>query len=375
MIMKKELDFLKYKGALKHLAFNPADSLGRRFENDEDLRFYGDAIDPFLLDIGKIISSKSYRRLADKTQVFPPQKHPNIRNRLVHTNDVVSIALFAADILGLNRNLTEAITLAHDIGHTAYGHLGESAIGLIARQKFSHAVMGVVAAQKIERSGRGLNLSYEVLQGILHHSRGNGQMEIIESIPVEASLGMIADKAGYVPADLNDSFRVGYRKREDVPRELLRIFGDSQREMVARILFALVKESAEKGFLSFSDSEEAQTFEALKKWMYFNIYYVLDSESYRQRISYDLREMGEFFHNSPDLYPFGRFLPMALMTDSEAESLRYNKRKIDVLSFSAKTKLGFVEMLSRLDKNVEIDVFNPDLNPADFKFYIGENRR
>ncbi len=368
--MKEKLNFNMYLGSLRDMAFDPVRSLGRRHENDDDIALYGNIFDPFRLDMEKIRASKAFRRLANKTQVFPPGKHPNIRNRLVHTNDVVSIAIMISDILGLNSNLAGAIALGHDIGHTAYGHLGERMITKISGKKFSHAVMGVVAAQLIERSGLGLNLTYEVLEGILHHTRGGGEMNIANHLPQENSLVMLADKIAYISADLNDAIRIGYLNRSYIPKKFSRFIGDSQRELVARISFALVQESAEKGFISFGDSEEAKIFSELRKWMYDNIYYKLDSEDYRSKLEFSFREMGEFFHNSPDIFPIGRYLPLALMTDVEAEAFNlFNRRNNFFVPTVHRKKFGFAEIIDRLPKNQRIDVFNPDLKKEDFKFH------
>lgn len=368
--MKEKFDFLKYQGALSHLAFDPAKSLGRRYEDDEEIGLYGNVFDPFRLDMEKIRSSKSFRRLANKTQVFPPDKHPNIRNRLVHTDDVVSVSIIASDILGLNSNLAGAIALGHDIGHTAYGHLGERMITNISGQKFSHAVMGVVSAQCIERSGLGLNLTYEVLEGILHHTRGGGEMNISNHLPQENSLVMLADKIAYTSADLNDAIRVGYINRNNVPKEFLSLISKTQREFTARVLFALVGESAEAGFVSFEKSEVAQSFSALREWMYQNIYYQLDSEEYREKLGLDFSEMSGFFHNSPLLKPFDSYLPMALMTDVEADAFRWDNREPGQFSpAEQRTEFGFAEIIDRLPKNKTIDIFHPDLRKEDFKFH------
>lgn len=368
--MKEKLNFNMYLGSLRHMAFDPVRSLGRRNKNDDEIALYGNIFDPFRLDIEKIRSSKAFRRLANKTQVFPPEKHPNIRNRLIHTNDVVSVAVMISDILGLRSSLVEAIALGHDIGHTAYGHLGERMITEISGEKFSHAVMGVVVASQIERSGRGLNLSYEVLEGILNHTRGSGEISISKNLPQESSLAMLCDKIAYTAADLNDSIRVAYIKQSCVPKKFGRFIGDSQRELVARTSFALIQESAEKGFISFGESEEAEIFSELRRWMSRNIYQKIESEKEKERYEFSFREMGEFFHNSPDIFPIGRYLPLALMTDVEAEAFSFFNREMKYFSPSAcRKQFGFAEIIDRLPKDKVIDIFNPDLKKEDFKFH------
>ena len=142
---------ITFKGSLSDKAFISSKSIGRRFNNDNDLMY--DFLDPFFLDREKIRLSKSYRRLADKTQVFPTDLHSNVRNRLIHTNDVVNLASLFANILGLNVYLAEAIAYGHDIGHTPFGHLGERLICDLSKKEFTHNVMSVVVAQKVERKG------------------------------------------------------------------------------------------------------------------------------------------------------------------------------------------------------------------------------
>jgi dGTPase len=148
--MNNKKNFSDYKGSLSSMAFNSNNSLGRRYKNDMDSVY--NFLDPFFLDREKIRLSKSYRRLADKTQVFPLNLYINshIRNRLIHTNDVVNLSAIFSNILGLNVYLSEAIAYGHDIGHTPFGHLGERLIQNLSGKNFTHYVMSVVIAQKID---------------------------------------------------------------------------------------------------------------------------------------------------------------------------------------------------------------------------------
>lgn len=355
--MKDKWNFSDYKGALSRVAFKSENSLGRRFRNDPDSIYY--FLDPFLLDTEKIRLSKSYRRLADKRQVFPPDLHSNVRNRLIHTNDVVDLALIFSNILGLNSNLAEAIAYGHDIGHTPFGHLGERLIQNLSGKNFAHHVMSVIVAQKVERKGKGLNLTYETLEGILNHSRGAGEMKVNNNVTEEATLVMYADKIAYTFSDFNDALRVGYLKEKSLPK-IIKYFGKNQRERIAKTSLEFIKESGEEGKVSFSKSECSRRFAELRSWMYDNVYHTLDSESSRIEIYNGLKGIASFFED----YFNGKIDPyfaISCMTDSEANDMfkQINNGRVIHLNY------GFIEIVNNfIDKNLDIN--DADLNKSDF---------
>lgn len=361
--MKKSI--IDFKGSLSNVAFNSKKSLGRRYDNDIDLTY--DFLDPFFLDREKIRLSKSYRRLADKTQVFPPDLHSNVRNRLIHTNDVVNLTSIFANILGLNVYLSEAIAYGHDIGHTPFGHLGERLICDLSGKKFAHHIMSVVVAQKIERKGLGLNLSYETLEGILNHSRGAGEMNTNSNITEESNLVMFSDKIAYTFSDLNDAIRVGYINEAKLPK-IIRHFGKNQRERILKVSYDFIKESSEEGRVSFSKSETSKKFSELRSWMYENVYFVLDVEDYRIKIYDQLKAVSLFISD----YFNGKinpYLAIACMTDSEVRKFSsvLNSNEIKNLNY-----YGFIEIINNL-LGKKIDIFNPDLRKEDFIFKLNNN--
>lgn len=363
--MKAENNFEKYRGALKHLAFDSKASRGRRNDKDEEINLYGNIFDPFQLDIEKIRLGKFYRRLYGKTQVFPPDKHANIRNRQIHTLEVVSVAGFLASFLGLNKYLAEAIAYGHDIGHTPFGHLGERAISEICAIKFKHATMGIVVAQKLERGGKGLNLCYETLEGMLNHSRGGKEMVFSNGISSEASLVMISDKIAYTYSDLNDAFKVGYFSKIKFPEKLASYFGTSQRERIAKTCLGLIKESAEKGEMSFSTSDEAKNFIELRNWMYENLYHKLDVEEERLEKKEHLFKIWEHINQNSYFSDKGvsADLAISIMTDNEA--LNFFKT-----NSHEKERVGYLEIINNLKKkNIELNIFQHDLNVKDFKYH------
>ena len=353
--MNKKETFSKYKGSLKSLAFDPSNSLGRRYYDDPD-SMYG-ILDPFFLDREKIRLSKSYRKMADKTQVFPPGTHSSIRNRLIHTNDVINLTSVYASILGLNVNLAEAIAYGHDIGHTAHGHLGEESIRDLSGNNFSHNVMSVVVAQKIERKGKGLNLTYETLEGILRHSRGVGELKINSDVTEEATLVMYADKIAYTFSDLNDALKTGFIKQEP---PLAEYFGKDQRERIADVSYNLIMESSEEGKVSFSKSQCSKTFSELKSWMYENVYYAFNKTGKKDEIFDQLKLIRNFiqekFNGKVDPY-----LIIAYMTDNEANSLFRDIKNNNIKELN----YGFTEVINNFFGK-EINIFDADLSKANF---------
>lgn len=245
-------------------------SARRRFgEEDEDV-WMGMYASPFAIDTQqKLLPSKCLRRLADKTQVVTDNPNRHIRTRMTHSFEVVSIATAIANILGLNAFLCCAAALGHDIGHTPFGHVGERFLTNKTGQEFRHEVFSVVVAQHIERKCKGLNLTHQVLEAMLEHSRGQGEIHRGHGSQ-EATVMMYADKIGYIWADVNDIF---VRMGADVKafrelNELVQWFGPNQRARVQKCIEALCLESAVLGCVSFERSEAAKNFRRVKRLMY-----------------------------------------------------------------------------------------------------------
>ena len=365
--MKQIIDFKPFLYALESKAFKSGNSRGRRYPaaSDDD-RVYAEVLDPFLLDREKIRQSKSFRRLADKTQVFiSHQENSHVRNRKIHTDEVASLAAQMASILGLNVYLVEASAFGHDIGHSPFGHLGERIISELAEKPFRHEIMSVVIAQKIERSGLGLNLSFETLEGILYHSRGKNGLQINHSLPLEHAVVMLADKIAYTFSDLNDALRCGQFTESQLPREFSAL-GKNQRERWLNCLFALVKESSEKGMISFQDSEIAQQFEAVRQWSYNSFYSQLDSGGQRQQAITDLKSIFNFLDGWFKQFGYDPLLIMALLTDQEAKNIAAFSNYPTIKDTEMLKHFSFMELLSRFPEGHKVDIFTADLNAEDF---------
>jgi dGTPase len=180
-------------------------------------------------DRDRIIHSKSFRRLKHKTQVFLTPHGDHYRTRLTHTLEVAQIARTMAKALFLNEDLTEAIALGHDLGHTPFGHAGEETLNEICPDGFHHAAQSLRVVDLLERDGKGLNLTLEVRDGILKHSKGKGDLipEDPQEIPCthEGSLVRIADTIAYINHDLDDALRAGVISVGDIPRGCLEVLG------------------------------------------------------------------------------------------------------------------------------------------------------
>lgn len=238
-------------------------------ELDEDLLVAG--VDPFLIDAEcKIAQSQAVRRMCNKTQVLTNPHNFHVRNRITHVGEVCAHASFIASVLGLNVELAKAIALCHDIGHPPFGHDGEAFLRKVASPEhpFNHEVMGVVIAQHVERRGKGLNLTHEVLSGLIRDGEDAREMGIV-SCPMseEAKTVMWGDRFGYVTGDYNDILRIGYPLPSEL-RRLMECLGENQRARVNRLVTALCVESAGASAVSFSETEDARTFFRIKDLMY-----------------------------------------------------------------------------------------------------------
>lgn len=214
---------------LQHLRFPVETSRGRRYPEPEHP--YRNA---FQRDRDRIIHSRAFRRLEHKTQVFAPDLSDHFRNRLTHTLEVSQIARTVAGVLGLNEDLTEALALAHDVGHPPFAHAGEEALNALMQRygdRFEHNIQSLRAVDSIEhRYPRfpGLNLTFEVREGIVKHSRdfGAGEIPVLDQYlpglrpPLEAQIIDLADEIAYNTADLDDAFEAGLLTPEQVAAEV-----------------------------------------------------------------------------------------------------------------------------------------------------------
>ena len=232
----------------------------------------------FQRDRDRIVYSNAFRRLKHKTQVFLSPLGDHYRTRLTHTLEVSEIARTIARALRLNEDLTETIALGHDLGHTPFGHGGEVVLKEIYSEDFSHREQSVRVVDVLENQGRGLNLTFEVRDGILKHSKGYGSVVPQEpnEMPatVEGRVVRFADIMAYLNHDLDDAMRSGVIRRKDVPKECTEHLGHSHSERVRTMINDLVKSTRiEDGQMLLGVSESvSEGMATLRQFLYDNVY-------------------------------------------------------------------------------------------------------
>ena len=232
----------------------------------------------FQLDCDRIVYSYAFRRLKHKTQVFLSPLGDEYRTRLTHTLEVVQMARNMARAMFLNEDLAEAVALGHDLGHTPFGHSGETALKEIFSEGFSHNEQSLRVVELLENNGKGLNLTFEVRDGILKHSKGQGQ--IIPDDPqemactIEGQIVRVADIMAYLNHDLDDAVRSGVIRSDRVPESCSRILGHTHSERAATMMRDLIFSSrVENGDLRLRLSDEVFNATAeLRQFLFDNVY-------------------------------------------------------------------------------------------------------
>lgn len=214
-------------------------------------------------DRDRIIHSKAFRRLKHKTQVFLSPESDHYRTRLTHTLEVSQIARTIARALRLNEDLTEAIALGHDLGHTPFGHAGERALQELTDIGFTHYEQSVRVCEKIEKDGEGLNLTYEVLDGILHHTTGE------QAHTLEGRIVRMADRVAYINHDIDDAVRAGVISEDDIPKKIVKSLGCSKSERINTLVTAIVKNSGDDIKM---DAETLKYYDMLHNFLYDSVY-------------------------------------------------------------------------------------------------------
>ncbi|MBU1053172.1 MAG: deoxyguanosinetriphosphate triphosphohydrolase [Proteobacteria bacterium] len=233
----------------------------------------------FQRDRDRIVYSNAFRRLKHKTQVFLSPLGDHYRTRLTHTLEVAEIARTIARALRLNEDLTEAVALGHDLGHTPFGHGGETALKEIYSSDFSHNEQSLRVIDHLENKGNGLNLSYEVRDGILKHSKGYGKILPLDNpdelaCTVEGQVVRIADIMAYLNHDLDDAIRSGVIKRDQIPKKCSDVLGNTHSKRATTMIRDLIFSSYEsngKFILKMSD-EKYSAMGILREFLYENVY-------------------------------------------------------------------------------------------------------
>lgn len=248
----------------------------------------------FQRDRDRIIHSNSFRRLKHKTQVFLSPEGDHYRTRLTHTLEVSQIARTIANGLFLNGDLTEAIALGHDLGHTPFGHAGERALNSVFPGGFRHYEQSLRVIEKLEKGGRGLNLTYEVRDGILCHTRGK------EADTFEGRIVKLADRIAYINHDIDDAVRAGVMCEEDIPLEIRKALGFTKSARINTLVVDTVKNSGEDIELS---TEINEPFEELHSFMFDNVYTNPRCKSEETKAIAIIKQLYGYFVDNPDKLP------------------------------------------------------------------------
>lgn len=259
----------------------------------------------FMLDRDRIIHSKSFRRLKHKTQVYIKTWGDHYRTRLTHTLEVNQIARTIGKALGLNEDLIEAIALGHDIGHVAFAHNGEEVLDKLLPGGFRHNENSVRVLTKIEAQGDGLNLTEEVLNGILYHS--GFSKNSTKAFTLEGQVVRYSDKIAYVNHDIDDSIRAGLLKDKDIPKELLKSLGGTNTAridtLVKDCIYTTLK-NIEEGKIEISLSEEIESSLCkLRNFMFEYIYKGDILKVERDKAKFVLEQVYTYFLKNPQKLP------------------------------------------------------------------------
>lgn len=250
----------------------------------------------FQRDRDRITHCKSFRRLMHKTQVFIAPEGDHYRTRLTHTLEVAQISRTIARALHLNEDLTEAIALGHDLGHTPFGHTGEDALKNLLPEGFKHNEQSVRVVERIEKGGTGLNLTYEVIDGIREHrTRGNPST-------LEGKIVQVSDKIAYINHDIDDAIRASILSESDLPGKCTDILGHSGKERINYLILSIVKESSGKNCIKMEDTA-FDAMRGLRKFLFETVYQNQLQTIERDKIGRMFEVLMEYYCRKPDKLP------------------------------------------------------------------------
>lgn len=250
----------------------------------------------FQRDTDRIVYCKAFRRLKHKTQVFLQPEGDHYRTRMTHTLEVSRIARTIARGLGLNEDLTEAIALGHDLGHTPFGHAGERLLNDIMPGGFAHYKQSVRVVDRLEKNGEGLNLTWEVRNGILCHTKGE------PAATLEGQVVRLADHIAYINHDIEDAMRGGIIYPMDIPLEISNVLGFSLSERVNTLVLDAIHASWEQDAIRQS-SEVGEAMLALKDFMFDSVYTNPMAKGEEGKAQDMLRRLFEFYRSNPEELP------------------------------------------------------------------------
>ena len=248
----------------------------------------------FQRDRDRIIHCNSFRRLKHKTQVFLSPEGDHYRTRLTHTLEVAQIARTIARALDLNEDLTDAIALGHDLGHTPFGHAGERALDAVCSTGFRHYRQSLRVVDVLEKDGQGLNLTYEVRNGIVCHTKGT------EAFTLEGRIVRLADRIAYINHDIDDAVRAGVMLESDIPPHIRDVLGETKTERIDHLVLSAIEHSKSTIELGSTD---AALFEELHDFMFRNVYTNPQCKSEESKAIDMIQWLFGFYMDKPELLP------------------------------------------------------------------------
>lgn len=246
----------------------------------------------FQRDRDRILHSKAFRRLKHKTQVFITPEGDHYRTRLTHTLEVSQIARTIARALRLNEDLVEAMAMGHDLGHTPFGHAGEAALNELCSQGFKHSEQSLRTVEVIEN----LNLTYEVLDGILNHP-GDGEAQT-----PEGKILKFADRIAYINHDIDDACRGGVISEKDIPAAITTVLGKTHSERINTLVCDIVASSSEKGEIVMSEEVE-EAMMRLRKYMFDYVYVGSDAKKEEVKVKGIIEGIFKYYYENAGLMP------------------------------------------------------------------------
>jgi len=293
MILREELEEREYK-VLSPFAAKTAETKGRKYE-EEKCHIRTD----YQRDRDRIVHSKAFRRLMHKTQVFLAPEGDHFRTRLTHTLEVSQIARTIARALALNEDLTEAIAMGHDLGHTPFGHNGESFLNEKHPGGFKHNVQSLRVVEVLESAGkiagRGMNLTFEVRDGILNHT-GKMNPSTLEGWVVKFS-----DRIAYINHDIDDALRSGVIRESELPKDCVKVLGHDHRTRISTLVNDIIQNSYGKDRIIMSENCSFY-MEKLRTFMFDNVYHskIVKKDEELDKIRNMIFTLYDYFNNNPN---------------------------------------------------------------------------
>ncbi len=290
MTIRERTEELEYQYLSKY-ASHSRDSLGRdREEAEDDIRTV------YQRDRDRIIHCKAFRRLKEKTQVFIAPVSDHYRTRLTHTLEVSQLSRTVARALRLNEDLTEAIALGHDLGHTPFGHAGESVLNKLSPFGFRHYEQSVRVVERLENGGEGLNLTREVQDGILNHQWS------LHPKTLEGQIVRFCDKIAYINHDIDDAERAGLMTDEDIPERFRKSLGESPKVRLDTLMNDLIFNSIDQDTIRMSEPVQTEMV-GLRQFMYDSLYTNSEAKVEEKKVPFLLTSLYQYYEKHLDQMP------------------------------------------------------------------------